>query len=217
LKVKDGWVAYLSDMENNMKKFLAGLTLLLGLSVQAHAATITSLNDSFEADGSGNNFNSFSNWVVTDGTVDLYEAPGGHGFTCSDGLFCVDLDGSTKNAGVLTTKDGFAAGQYEVSFDLSGNQRAQEGYGSDVINVQFGAGSLVSNLVLSADADWSTYTFLVDLAEGDKLSFANLGGDNAGMMLDNVSVSAVPVPAAAFLFAPALLGFMGLRRKAAKA
>jgi len=32
--------------------------------------------------------------------------------------------------------------------------------------------------------------------------------------LASVSVSAVPVPAAAFLFAPALLGFMGLRRKA---
>ena len=32
-----------------------------------------------------------------------------------------------------------------------------------------------------------------------------------------VGVSAVPVPAAAFLFAPALLGFMGLRRKAKKA
>ena len=30
------------------------------------------------------------------------------------------------------------------------------------------------------------------------------------------AVSAVPVPAAAFLFAPALLGFMGLRRKAKK-
>ena len=31
-----------------------------------------------------------------------------------------------------------------------------------------------------------------------------------------IGVSAVPVPAAAFLFAPALLGFMGLRRKAKK-
>ena len=30
----------------------------------------------------------------------------------------------------------------------------------------------------------------------------------------SVSVSAVPVPAALFLFAPALLGFLGLRRKA---
>ena len=33
----------------------------------------------------------------------------------------------------------------------------------------------------------------------------------------NVKVSAVPVPAALFLFAPALLGFFGLRRKAAVA
>jgi hypothetical protein len=33
----------------------------------------------------------------------------------------------------------------------------------------------------------------------------------------DISVSAVPVPAALFLFAPALLGFFGLRRKAAVA
>ncbi|SFK20517.1 hypothetical protein [Methylophaga sulfidovorans] len=33
----------------------------------------------------------------------------------------------------------------------------------------------------------------------------------------DVSVSAVPVPAALFLFAPALLGFLGMRRKAAVA
>ena len=33
----------------------------------------------------------------------------------------------------------------------------------------------------------------------------------------NVQVSAVPIPAALFLFAPALLGFFGLRRKAAVA
>tara|TARA_R110001583_G_scaffold195483_1_gene374090 strand:+ start:404 stop:904 length:501 start_codon:yes stop_codon:yes gene_type:complete len=38
------------------------------------------------------------------------------------------------------------------------------------------------------------------------------GGGGAAARLS--SVSAVPIPAAAFLFAPALLGFMGLRRKA---
>lgn len=36
--------------------------------------------------------------------------------------------------------------------------------------------------------------------------------DNVGGM--SLNVSEVPVPAAAFLFAPALLGFLGLRRKA---
>lgn len=61
-------------------------------------------------------------------------------------------------------------------------------------------------------------------------SFLNASGvDTAAFNFDNYSsiatielsvltdnVSAVPVPAAAFLFAPALLGFIGLRRKAAK-
>ncbi|HDZ16344.1 MAG TPA: hypothetical protein ENH61_03085 [Methylophaga aminisulfidivorans] len=56
-------------------------------------------------------------------------------------------------------------------------------------------------------------TFLATVSEGAKLAFANLGGDNLGMILDNVSVSAVPVPAALFLFAPALMGMVGLRRK----
>jgi len=44
------------------------------------------------------------------------------------------------------------------------------------------------------------------------------GGALANAFIDNLrfssSVSAVPVPAALFLFAPALLGFLGLRRKA---
>ncbi len=57
-------------------------------------------------------------------------------------------------------------------------------------------------------------------------SFLNAAGIDVGRFnFDNypsiatielTNVSQVPVPAAAFLFAPALLGFMGLRRKAAK-
>lgn len=39
------------------------------------------------------------------------------------------------------------------------------------------------------------------------------GGMVAGIDNYNASLSAVPVPAAVFMFAPALLGFLGLRRK----
>ncbi len=39
----------------------------------------------------------------------------------------------------------------------------------------------------------------------------------SGVVKYDVSVSAVPVPAALFLFAPALLGFLGMRRKSAVA
>ena len=47
------------------------------------------------------------------------------------------------------------------------------------------------------------------------LEFKVIGtSESFGGSLDTVSVSAVPIPAAALLFAPALIGFMGLRRKA---
>jgi hypothetical protein len=52
----------------------------------------------------------------------------------------------------------------------------------------------------------------VFLAAGDHV-FSIAGLTQAGGMTYNLSVAAVPVPAAAFLFAPALLGFLGLRRK----
>ena len=48
--------------------------------------------------------------------------------------------------------------------------------------------------------------------------FFDITGISAGTPLNaTLTMSAVPVPAALFLFAPALLGFLGLRRKAALA
>lgn len=60
--------------------------------------------------------------------------------------------------------------------------------------------ALSTSFTLLTDA---TVTFFIS----DKPYTDNLGGIS-------LNVSQVPIPAAAFLFAPALLGFMGLRRKA---
>ncbi len=175
----------------------------------AQAATVSSLSDSFDSVPSQTNYTSFSNWDVSNGTVDAIQVGNPWGLNCVTGG-CVDLDGSTGNAGDLTSKDGFSAGQYTLSFDLSGNQRNSA---SDGLTVKFGDYEYTFNL--ASNAVWTTFLISsVNVNEGDKLSFMHAGGDNIGIMLDNVSVSAVPIPAAAFLFAPALLGFMGLRRKA---
>lgn len=53
---------------------------------------------------------------------------------------------------------------------------------------------------------------------GDYAAYPGLDGLGQHWVLDNININAeiseVPLPAAAFLFAPALLGFMGLRRMA---
>lgn len=60
------------------------------------------------------------------------------------------------------------------------------------------------------------YTFTVFLAAGVQYAVDIINATRDVFKYD-VSVSAVPVPAALFLFAPALLGFLGLRRKSAVA
>jgi hypothetical protein len=198
-----------------MKNIIRLLALsALCFAPMSYAALISTLQDGFEGEGQPSsvlNYNSFTNWDITDGTVDLIQNGNPWGIVCSVGSFCVDLDGSTGNAGVVTSKEGFAAGKYKVSFDLSGNQRNGA---FDTVTVMFGAGALLNAVNLNSNAGWTTYSFLVDLVDGDKLSFENFGGDNLGAILDNINVSAVPLPAAVWLFGSGLMGFLALRRKA---
>ena len=63
-------------------------------------------------------------------------------------------------------------------------------------------------------AQWSLGNTLVEAGDHTIALVVNEAAENAQF---DVKVSAVPIPAALFLFAPALLGFFGLRRKAAVA
>lgn len=60
-----------------------------------------------------------------------------------------------------------------------------------------------------------SFSFSALITEGDYA--LEIVDAKSGILDYSVSVSAVPVPAALFLFAPALLGFLGLRRKTAVA
>jgi len=196
-----------------MNKLLLASALIGSLAFgSAQAATVNSLSDSFDSLPSQTNYAGFSNWDVMNGTVDAIQVGNPWGLNCL-ATGCVDLDGSTGNAGDLVSKDGFFAGTYTLEFSLSGNQRNSP---SDGLLVTLGSYS--ENFTLSPTDPWTTFIRTVTVAtDGDKLSFIHAGGDNIGILLDNVSVSQVPIPAAAFLFAPALLGFLGLRRKAKQA
>jgi len=193
-----------------MKKLLLATTLIGSIAFgSAQAATVSSLSDNFDGLPSHTNYAAFSNWNVTNGTVDAIQVGNIWGLNCVAGG-CVDLDGSTGNAGDLISKDGFFVGTYTLEFSLSGNQRRIP---SDSLVVSLG--SFSESFTLDPTDPWQVFIRTVTVAaDGSKLSFSHAGGDNIGILLDNVSVSAVPIPAAAFMFAPALLGFMGLRRKA---
>ena len=92
-----------------MKLPILGIATILLLSSIPAAKAAPIFQENFEAEGPvALNYNSFSQFTVTDGTVDLI-GNGFFDFYPSQGRY-VDLDGSTYNAGVLATTNSFAAG-----------------------------------------------------------------------------------------------------------
>ncbi len=148
------------------------------------------------------NYTGFANWTVTSGTVDILDYDLAHwpastsgGWSTSDGLL-VDMDGSTNSAGTLETKQSYTleTGIYELAFYASGNLRVPW---DDTLQVEVGT-VYSENHVLSKLDSKALYSavFTVTSAESAKISFQNLGGDNAGVFLDSVQLTAIPEPTA---------------------
>lgn len=181
-----------------MKKTLAILAVAAGTVFAVPAQATIVFQDGFEGEpaGSALNYASFANWNVSNGTVDKI-ASGGFGITCAGGSgLCVDMDGSTSDAGDLATKTSFnilAGETVRLMFDYSGNQR---GGAADTMNVSLG--SLFTEVFSAIPANQPfqtiTRTFVAGANESASLVFSHAGGDNFGMILDNVKLEVEPVP-----------------------
>lgn len=196
-------------MNAHLKAKAIYLLLSLLLFSAPASAAIISLVDNFDSEGTSLNYNSFANFDVLNGSVDTIGS-GQYGIQCFGGVgVCIDLDGSSNNAGELITKDLFAAGAYTLQFAISGNQR----FGSDALTVSLG--DYLETFIVASNDPFIVINRLVNITSVSQLIFSNAGNDNLGVILDNVSVelSTVPVPAAFWLFGSALIGFMGLKRK----
>lgn len=197
-----------------LKQIAVVTTLLLGSSL-THAASPIFSDDfnSYVAD----QFNwappVSSGWTVTDGAVDLIGIGGVDDFIPGNGSY-VDLDGTSSNSGLLSNNINLIGGTtYTLSFDLAGSQRGS----TETVNFNFGS-TAGSYSLGSADA-FSTRTLSFTPGSDGSYSFSylNASEDNVGVLLDNVSVSAVPEPEtyAMLLAGLGLMGAMSRRRKTA--
>jgi len=168
------------------------------LAGNAFGASVFS--DDFNAENGGAgvvNYVAFANWTVTSGSVDLI-GNGYYDFLPGNGLY-IDMDGSTSQAGTIESiAIPLAAGTYQLSFDLAGNRRIDT---RDQVTAQVNVGPLFAeDFSLPFDAGFTHYVrnFSVASPTTVSLSFAAIGSDNVGMLLDNVAVAAIPLPAAAW-------------------
>jgi hypothetical protein len=207
--------------EIKMKSKLLAAAVALCVSAGMSVASTVVLHDDFSSYGSVTTLNADSsffgaNWNVSFGTVDYLTQSGIWGPLCVGGGNCIDLDGSSHNAGVFSSIAVFAAGRYQLDLALFGSGR---GASSESVTVTIGDWSTTIFPIFPGDDASGTWTLSTS---GGVLSFANAGGDNAGAILSSVTLSAVPIPATGLLLLGALgalgaLGGLGRARRKRKA
>ncbi len=204
------------------KKFLLASAFLVGGTVASHAVVIFA--DNFDANGTGIN-KTPANWVLDYGSVDVI-GTGFFPFYPGNGNY-IDMNGSTQQSGGIHTANAFnflAGKTYTVTFNYGNNSNsANNGSTETLVASVLGFPGITINQVGSiANFITTSFSFTALADFSSALYFAGSGtndGDNGGIILDNVSLSTVPVPAALPLLAAGLgvLGFAGRRRRAKSA
>ncbi|MBY0436556.1 MAG: VPLPA-CTERM sorting domain-containing protein [Burkholderiales bacterium] len=202
-----------------MNRTLAAAFATACIALAGPAAAATVFSDNFDADTLALN-GSLSNWTVSSGTIDVI-GTGSFNFYPGNGNF-LDLDGTSNNAGRIETKLplAFTIGQtYTLSFSFGRNGGNAE---SMTYGVTGGNLSQVFSLLQGGTVPFSAFSidFVASSASGN-IFFDHAGGDNQGIVLDNVRLASVgtavvPVPAALPLMLTGLiaLGAIARRRRA---
>ncbi len=211
-------------MRINSKYINRSLLVVFFIYTAPSIASIMSLTDDFDNESAGLNYNRFANWDVIGGSVDSINS-GNYDINCESGNgICLDLDGSSGNAGELVSKESFSPGIYTMQFSFSGHRQPLDGIDSVIVSL----GDFTELFEIDSSDTFTTINRIANVdSVGDKLIFSHLGGDNYGAILDNVIVSlsslpvpdepeSIPVPATFWLFASGFLSLFGTRRRITK-
>ena len=207
------------EMKNGFCAIFLSITLAMGSTAEANVV----FEDDFDTEvGSGSgasnlseiNYTGFANWIVAagQGSVDLVHHGDFGPIDCFGGSGqCVDLDGTTNNAGTLvSTGIGLMPGLYRLELYVAGtSSNFNQAAASQPNSLNVSVGSFIDTNIQLDQGDPFTLVselFAVNGPSGGtfEIVITHEGGDNFGAILDNVSITAVPLPAALYLFSAAL-------------
>jgi choice-of-anchor C domain-containing protein len=153
-------------------------------------------------------------WTIGGHSVDVV---GIVGWTASNGAWSIDLSG--VGAGSLSQSfDTVAGTSYQVTFDLGGNFYGGPNIKTGVVSAAGSSQSLSFNNAASTATNmgWMHQSFTFVATEASTaLSFTSTTDGNAGIALDNITITPVPEPEtyAMMLAGLGLLGVVARRRK----
>lgn len=208
-----------------MSGFLRVSIAAIALAAAAPASAAVLYSENFDSYTPALNFVAFNApGMVSDGTVDVVSS-GSFSIDCIGGAGnCLDLDGSTGNSGVFSFTMTLDAGDYELSYQFSGNQRGGANDDLQYALTGFAPGSLagiigLGNFDITPDAAFSERLGAFTLFSEQTLTFSwsTSSNDNIGPVLDNILLTGsdqdVPEPAMLGLFGLGLIGIGAARRR----
>lgn len=179
----------------------ASANLIANGSFETLDGSPTLLNGSWEAVANGGT--RIAGWSVGDTSVDVVRSP----YAVQEGQFAIDLAGTPGPGSIFQNLSTVGAQGYTLSFYASSNGPAS------TLQVWW-AGSLLDTVNTPAGNTFQFFSYLVlGAGPSTEIRFRSTQTDNDGAIVDNVSVNAVPLPAAVWLLGSALLGVGVIARK----
>lgn len=208
---------------SKMKNFIAASAIsaaaLLGGS-SAYATPVVVFSDDFESYTQGAPSSISPKWNVLEGSVDVIGTPGAFPWYPSQQIDMNGSGGESTAARIEAVISGFIVGHtYALSFDYGSNKNSNEDetllYQIAGLSGSVSTSGPVPNLLNSGKLIFTATAATLSLFFADGQYGLPYDDDNSqgGPILDNVQVSAVPIPAAAPLLMLALGGLAAAARR----